>query len=49
MNEPNGPPEFEVVLAHYLKEQVDQLHDAAEEQGLGADFIDALKKIDAAL
>src|ERR1700730_17187740 len=49
MSEPNGPPEFKVVLAHYLKLQADQLHDVAEEQGLGSAFIDALKKIDLAL
>ncbi|HZU34476.1 MAG TPA: hypothetical protein VFA18_01135 [Gemmataceae bacterium] len=49
MSEPNGPPEFKVVLAQYLKERADQLHDAAEEYGLGNRFIEALKVIDDAL
>jgi hypothetical protein len=49
MSEPNGPPEFKVVLAHYLKQHADQLHDVAEEHGLGARFIEALKIVDEAL
>ncbi len=49
MSQPNGSPEFKVVLAHHLKLQADQLHDVAQEQGLGTDFIDALKQIDLAL
>jgi hypothetical protein len=49
MSEPNGPPEFKVVLAHYLKQRADQLHDVAWEHGLGTRFIDALKIVDAEL
>lgn len=49
MSEPNGPPEFKVVLAHYLKERANQLHDTAAEQGLGTHFIGALKVINEAL
>jgi hypothetical protein len=48
MSEPNGPPKFKVVLAHYLKDRANQLHDAALEQGLGTRFIEALKVIDQA-
>ena len=49
MSEPNGPPKFKVVLAHYLKDRADQLHDVAEAHGLGTRFIEALKLINEAL
>jgi hypothetical protein len=49
MSEPNGPPQFKVVLAQYLKERADQLHDVAQAHGLGYRFIGALKVIHEAL
>ena len=49
MSEPNGPPEFKVVLAYYLKQHADRLHDAAEKQGLGTRFIETLKVIEESL
>ncbi len=49
MSEPNGPPEFKVVLAHSLKQQADQLHNVAEKHGLGERFIEALKIVEEGL
>jgi hypothetical protein len=48
MSEPNGPA-FKVVLAESVKQQVSQLHDAAEGHGLGQRFIEALKIVNEAL
>ena len=49
MSSPNGSSRFKVVLAANVRQQAEQLHDIAEEHGLGHEFIEALIVIDRGL
>lgn len=49
MSEPNGTPEFKVVVSQSLNQLAVQLHDIAFERGIGSQFISALRTIDEGL
>lgn len=49
MSEPNGTPEFKVVISQSLRQLVEQLHRIAFESGIGSQFIVALQAIDEGL
>ncbi|MBM4072436.1 MAG: hypothetical protein FJ271_26430 [Planctomycetes bacterium] len=49
MNEPNGTPEFKVVISKSLRQLLAHLHGIAFARGMGSQFVQSLRTIDEGL